>query len=106
MKRIILSLLVISALMSANSLQAQDYRFALGVRLSNSSPTLNSSFSGKYFVTDKTAVEGLISFASRFGMGALVEIHKPLSVEGLRWYYGVGAYVGFENGDTYLGPTG
>src|SRR6185503_15865875 len=22
------------------------------------------------------------------------------------WFYGAGAYVGFENGDTYLGPTG
>jgi hypothetical protein len=106
MKRIILSLLVIAALMSANSLHAQDYRFAMGVRLSNSSPTLNNSISGKYFITEKTAVEGLISFGNRFGMGALVQIHKPLNAEGLRWYYGAGAYVGFEDGDTYLGPNG
>ena len=92
--------------MSTNKLQAQDYRFALGVRLSNSSPTLNNSISGKYFVTEKTAVEGLVSFGSRFGMGALVQVHNPLNVEGLRWYYGGGLYVGFEDGDTYLGPTG
>jgi hypothetical protein len=82
------------------------YRFALGVRLSNSTPTLNNSITGKYFVTDRSAVEGLISFGSRFGMGALLEIHKPTNVEGLRWFYGGGAFVGFENGDTYLGPTG
>ena len=106
MKRIVPSLLVIAALISTNKLQAQDYRFALGVRLSNSTPTLNNSISGKYFVTEKTAVEGLVSFGSRFGMGALVQIHNPLSVEGLRWYYGGGVYVGFEDGDTYLGPTG
>ena len=106
MKRIILSLLIAGGLMSAQSVTAQDYRFALGVRLSNSSPTLNNSVSGKYFITDKSAVEGLVSFGSRFGVGALLEIHKPLSVEGLRWYYGAGAYVGFESGDTYLGPTG
>ena len=92
--------------MSADKLQAQDYRFALGVRLSNSSPTLNNAVSGKYFVTEKTAVEGLVSFGSRFGMGALVQVHNPLSTEGLRWYYGGGLYVGFEDGDTYLGPTG
>lgn len=106
MKRIILSLLIAGALMFSTSLKAQDYRFAMGVRLSNSSPTLNNSISGKYFITDKSAVEGLVSFGSRFGMGALLEIHKPLSVEGLRWYYGAGAFVGFESGDTYLGPTG
>jgi len=106
MKRVIPSLLIIAALMSTNKLQAQDYRFALGVRLSNSSPTLNNSISGKYFVTEKTAVEGLVSFGSRFGMGALVQVHNPLNVEGLRWYYGGGLYVGFEDGDTYLGPTG
>ena len=106
MKRLIFPLLLVGTLFSATSLKAQDYRFALGVRLSNSSPTLNNSISGKYFITDKSAVEGLVSFGSRFGMGALLEIHKPLNVEGLRWYYGAGAYVGFESGDTYLGPTG
>lgn len=106
MKRIVITLLILSALLPAASLKAQDYRFALGVRLSNSSPTLNNSVSGKYFITDKSAVEGLVSFGSRFGMGALLEIHKPLNVQGLRWFYGAGAYLGFEDGDTYLGPTG
>ena len=83
-----------------------DYRLGLGVRLSNSTPTLNNSITGKYFITDRSAVEGLISFGSRFGIGGLLEIHKPTNIDGLRWFYGGGAYVGFENGDTYLGPTG
>lgn len=82
------------------------YRFGVGVRLSNSSPTLNNSITGKYFVTNQNAIEGLISFGSRFAIGGLLEIHKPTNVEGLRWFYGAGAYVGFEDGDTYLGPTG
>ena len=86
---------------------AQDYRLGLGVRLSNSTPTLNSSFSGKYFITDRSAVEGLVSFGSRFGMGALLEIHQPFaSAPGLRWFYGAGAYVGWQDSETYLGPTG
>ena len=83
-----------------------NYRLGLGVRLSNSTPTLNNSITGKYFVTDRSAVEGIISFGSRFGIGGLLEIHRPTNIEGLKWFYGAGAYVGFESGDTYLGPTG
>ena len=82
------------------------YRLGLGVRLSNSTPTLNNSITGKYFITDRSAVEGIISFGSRFGLGGLLEIHKPTNIDGLKWFYGAGAYVGFESGDTYLGPTG
>lgn len=105
MKPILLSLLASVLLFSAA--RAQDYRLALGLRLSNSSPTLNNSVTAKYFVTDKNALEGIVSFGSRFGLGALLEIHKPLNnAGGLNWFYGAGAYVGFGNGDTYLGPTG
>ncbi len=88
------------------SVKAQDYKFAAGIRLSNSTPTLNNSASVKYFVTETSAIEGLVSFGSRFGVGGLLEIHKPLHQDGLRWFYGGGAYVGFEGGSTYLGPTG
>lgn len=90
----------------ALSVKAQDYKFAAGIRLSNSTPTLNNSASIKYFVTETSAIEGLVSFGSRFGLGGLLEIHKPLNQSGLRWFYGGGAYVGFEGGSTYLGPTG
>lgn len=90
----------------AQQASAQDYRFAIGVRLSNATPTLNNSITGKYFITDRSAVEGLVSFGSRFGIGGLLEIYKPFNVQGLSWFYGGGAYVGFENSNTYLGPTG
>ena len=106
MKRFILPTLVITLLFSAVKSSAQDYRFSMGLRLSNSIPTLNNSVSGKYFVTDKNAVEGLIAFGSRFGVGALLEIHDKLDVEGLSWFYGAGAYLGFENKNAYVGPTG
>jgi hypothetical protein len=85
---------------------AQDYRFAVGVRLSNSSPTLNNSISAKYFATDRTAVEGIVSFGSRFGIGALLEVHNNFSTPGLKWFFGGGAYAGFQDGDAYVGPTG
>lgn len=104
MKRTFIALLIIFAIGSAAT--AQDYRFALGIRLSNSSPTLNNSVTGKYFVTPTSAIEGIVSFGSRFGVGALLELHRSLNVEGLNWYWGGGAYVGFGDNETYLGPTG
>ena len=102
------ALFVLFCLMASQLLHAQDYRMALGIRLSNSTPTLNNSITGKYFVTNRTAIEGLVSFGSRFGLGGLLEIHNPLNVEGLRWFYGAGAYVGFESNpsQTFFGPTG
>ena len=112
MKPIVFFAILAVSTLAVNKASAQvdvpspDYRFALGVRLSNSTPTLNNSITGKYFVTDRNAVEGIISFGSRFGIGGLLEIHKPTNVDGLRWFYGAGAYVGFENSKTYLGPTG
>lgn len=104
MKRTFIALLIIFAIGSAA--KAQDYRFALGIRLSNSSPTLNNSVTGKYFVTPTSAIEGIVSFGSRFGVGALLELHRSLNVQGLNWYWGGGAYVGFGDNETYLGPTG
>lgn len=107
MKRISITLpVILISLVLCNRATAQNYRFAAGVRLSNSSPTLNNSISGKFFATDKTAIEGLISFGSRFGVGALLEIHNQFNAPGLSWFYGGGVYVGFQDGDTYLGPTG
>jgi hypothetical protein len=101
------TLLTISGILINKTASAQDYRLALGVRLSNNVPTLSSSISGKYFATDKTAIEGLVSFGNRFGIGGLLELHRPFStVEGLSWFFGAGGYVGWENDDTYLGPTG
>lgn len=85
---------------------AQDYRFAAGVRLSTTSPTLSTGISGKYFATDKTAIEGIVAWGNRFGLGGLLEIHNKFQTPGLSWFYGGGVYVGFEDGDTYLGPTG
>ncbi|HYE53265.1 MAG TPA: hypothetical protein VD996_00425, partial [Chitinophagaceae bacterium] len=85
---------------------AQDYKVAVGVRLSNATPTLSNAITVKYNMTEQHALEGIISFGSRFGLGGLYELHKPTTVTGLNWFYGGGAYVGFESGDTYLGPTG
>ncbi len=100
-------LLTLSGILFYQPASAQDYRLALGVRLSNNVPTINNSITGKYFVTDRNAIEGFFSFGSRFGIGGLLEFHRPFSTtEGLSWFFGGGAYVGWEDSDTYLGPQG
>lgn len=103
----LLLLLFIAGFCYLPALHAQDYKLGLGIRLSSASPTLSNSVSAKYFLNENHAVEGLVSFGTRFGVGGLYEIHSPLNAtEGLNWFYGGGAYVGFQDRDTYLGPTG
>lgn len=93
MKKIILSALFIIALAAVS--HSQDYRTALGVRLSSSNAYQNNSISFKQFITDKTAVEALFTFGEPLALGALVEFHKPLATQGLSWFYGVGGYLAF-----------
>ena len=72
-----------------------DYKTAVGIRLSNNAPIVSNAITLKHFLNDKTATEGFFSFSDPFSFGALLEIHKPLSTPGLRWFYGGGAYLGF-----------
>jgi hypothetical protein len=106
MKRYSLTLLLILIVSSFSLLKAQDYKVGLGVRLSSSSPTLSNAVTFKYFMNERNALEGLVSFGSRFGIGALYEAHRPTTATGLNWFFGGGGYIGFQDGNTYLGPTG
>jgi hypothetical protein len=97
--------LAVSALY--NRLSAQDYKLAVGIRFSTAAPTLNNSISVKYFVDENNAIEGLLSFGSRFGIGGLYERHQLVGgTPAFTWFYGGGGYLGFENGQTWAGPTG
>lgn len=95
MKKLILLSALFVGILSSESLKAQDYKTALGVRLSSAAPMINNSISLKQFISDKTAIEGLFSFGDPLAIGAIVEFHKPLSASGLSYYYGGGGYVGF-----------
>ncbi len=106
MMRTSLSLVLFLVASSFYAATAQDYKVALGVRLSNATPTLSNAITLKYNMTQQHTLEGIVSFGSRFGIGGLYEINRMTTVQGLNWFYGGGAYVGFENGNTYLGPTG
>lgn len=73
----------------------QDYKTALGVRLSSSNAMQNNSVSFKQFITDRTAIEALFTFGDPLALGALAEFHRPLSAAGLTYFYGAGGYIGF-----------
>ena len=108
MRKISFTIILVTALGICNHLSAQDYKVAIGIRLSSAAPTLSNSVSVKYFMNERNALEGLISFGpTRFGIGGLFEIHQLIgNVPAFTWFYGGGAYVGFQSGNTYLGPTG
>jgi hypothetical protein len=90
-----------------NHLSAQDYKVAIGVRLSSAAPTLSNSVTVKYFMNERDALEGLVSFGTRFGIGGLYERHQLIgNTPALTWFYGAGGYLGFQDHNTYLGPTG
>jgi hypothetical protein len=91
-------------LLMGSYVQAQDYKTALGVRLSSSDATLNSGISFKHFF-GSTALEALVTFGDPFAIGALLEKHRPTGPEGLTWFYGGGAYVGF-GGKSNFGGQG
>ncbi len=95
MKKIFSALLLIAIAGTANQTNAQSYRTGLGVRLSSSGAMVNNSISIKHFLNDATAVEGLFSFGDPLALGALLEIHKPISGSDIRWYYGGGGYLAF-----------
>lgn len=74
---------------------SQDYKTAVGVRLSSAAPVVNNSISVKQFVSDKMAIEGLLSFGDPLALGVLAEFHKPLTAPGLQYFFGGGGYLGF-----------
>jgi len=83
------------------------YKLAAGIRFSSGSPTLSNSLSFKYFFREDRAIEGLVSFGDRFGFGALYEKHQLIgATPAFTWFYGAGGYAGFQDGKTWLGPTG
>jgi hypothetical protein len=90
---IIFSVLV--SFLFAGSAKAQDYKAAIGIRFSSKAALVNNSVSLKYFFTEKTAVEGLITFNDPFALGILVEQHKPLVTNNFKYFYGGGFYGAF-----------
>jgi len=98
-------ILLVIVTVAAGSARAQNYKFALGLRLSSHDATVNNSISAKYFFNKVVALEGLLSFDPA-AIGALAEVHQPVSsTPGFRWMFGGGAFVGLKDGIT-LGGQG
>lgn len=103
----ILSLLIIGGTISLN---AQNYKSSVGVRLG--SPT---SLSYKLFISESNAVEVFLNYRTdrrfflgnsqygwrRIGIGASYQVHEELDdvLDGLMWYYGGGVSVLYYNYD-------
>jgi hypothetical protein len=78
-----------------------------GVRLGSIEQALSTGFTYRYFLNEKSAVEGILNLRSEaIALGALYERFVPIQgVEGLQWFYGAGAYVGFQAFENF-GITG
>lgn len=91
-----LFLALLGTIIISTAAMAQNYKTALGIRLSSNDAAINNSISIKHFLSGNTALEGLLSFGDPLALGALVQVHHPISnAAGLNWLIGGGAYVGF-----------
>ncbi|MGH2552185.1 MAG: hypothetical protein ACRDEB_00620, partial [Chitinophagaceae bacterium] len=95
MKKIVSISLLQAIICFSVNLSAQDYKTALGVRLSSSNAMQNNSISIKQFISEKVAIEGLFTFGDPLALGVLIEKHKPLTPSGLTYFYGAGGYISF-----------
>ena len=94
MKRLLVTVILMTSLVS---LQAQNYRTGIGVRLGG----LSSGITVKHFVKPSHAIEGIAGFGHHhFILTGLYEKHNPFqNAAGLSWLYGGGIHIGFFNHD-------
>ena len=71
---------------------AQDYNTAIGVRLGS-----GTGITIKHFIESNAALEGILDTRwEGVRITGLYEVHKKIpNANGLGWYYGVGAHIGF-----------
>jgi len=114
MKKLIFTLFVSAALftLTSTSVQAQDYKNAIGGRFGNA-----NGVSFKTGLSNKSMLELIGNFRSNrstsyFNLTGLYEVYNPINgAAGLHWYYGVGATIGsykvkgFDS-DVYLSANG
>jgi hypothetical protein len=85
---------VINSIAQSKSAVSSSYQTALGVKVWD-----GGGISLKHFVSGNNALEGIVYFWNRgIRITGLYEIHGDFSgAEGLKWYIGPGAHIGFYN---------
>lgn len=85
---------VINSNAQSKSASSSSYQTALGVKVWD-----GGGISLKHFVSDNNALEGIAYFWNRgIRITGLYEIHGDFSgADGLKWYIGPGAHIGFYN---------
>ena len=100
--KIKLSLLALLFVFASNAQNnSSSYKTAVGVKFYPGALTV------KHFVKETAALEGILYFSNKgFRFTGLYELHYDLlQVEGLKWYIGPGAHIGFYNDKYYDGNT-
>lgn len=109
MKKFLLSGLIISfsSIAIAQESGTSGYRTAAGIRLGPNSPAISPGFTIKHFLSESSAVEGIVGIGNGIGVCALYEWHHPISsVNNLQWFIGAGGYAAFRNQSSYIGAAG
>jgi hypothetical protein len=95
MKKVIsiVTLFLITATSFAQDINtSSSYKTAVGVKVYPGAITV------KHFLNDHAAVEGIGYFYNGFKLTGLYELHGNINgLEGLKWYIGPGAHIGFDN---------
>lgn len=95
MKKVFLfSVLLFSviAVFSQNINTGSTYKTAVGVKI------YPGAITAKHFISNNAAIEGIGYFYNGFRLTGLYELHGNINgLEGLKWYIGPGAHLGFDN---------
>lgn len=94
MKKILMTAIAMICFVTFSN--AQDYNTGIGLR-----GGLSNGVTLKQFIGNRVALEGILTTRWQgFSITGLYEIHdQAFEVDRLNWYYGVGAHIGFWNGD-------
>lgn len=92
-KNTLRTILIVILFLSTSSSKAQPYETGIGFRLAG----ITSGISVKHYISSNSALEGILSFGRHaFLITGLYEKHQPFpNAEGLSWFFGGGAHVGF-----------
>jgi hypothetical protein len=102
MKKMTLAVLLLFCILTSNaqsrSATGSSYRTALGVKVWD-----GAGITLKHFGATGNAIEGIGYFYNRgFRLTGLYEIHRDIDgAQGLKWYFGPGAHIGFYNNKFY-----